>query len=253
MSTHNVMKKTILTAVLCALPILAYAIPQIISYQGKLNDKNGVPVQGNVTMTFAIYSSPSGTTSLWNETQAINVSSGIFKVELGSVQSIPDTVFIKDSLYLGIQIGSDTEMVPRQRITSGAFAYKAKTVEVEVPIGAILAWAKNLSVGLTLPRGWVECSGQVLNDAESPLNGIAIPDLNGIGGIKSFLRGSSTSGTVGGADNHTHWVEVGAPYGGSNSYGAGTGKYNGHQHNGTTTSSSNLPSFYEVVWIMKIK
>ena len=42
-----------------------------------------------------------------------------------------------------------------------------------------------------LPWGWVECNGQTLNDADSPLDGLAIPDLNG---ERMFLRGGETSG-----------------------------------------------------------
>jgi len=39
-----------------------------MSYQGKLNDKNGVPVSGSVTMTFTIYDAATGGNALWTET-----------------------------------------------------------------------------------------------------------------------------------------------------------------------------------------
>ena len=61
------------------------------------------------------------------------------------------------------------------------------------PIGSIVAWDKNLTGTPALPSGWVQCDGQTLNDADSPLNGQVIPNLNG---TAKFLRGSSVSGTM---------------------------------------------------------
>ncbi len=60
-----------------------------------------------------------------------------------------------------------------------------------VPVGAIMPWHKNLAATPDLPKGWVECNGQILDDPESPYHGQTIPNLNGEG---RFLRGSNTSG-----------------------------------------------------------
>lgn len=70
------------------------------------------------------------------------------------------------------------------------------------PVGAIVAWAKNLTgVSTNLPTGWVECDGQVLADTNSLLYGQVIPNLNGASGApQRFLRGAPTSGATGGAD-----------------------------------------------------
>lgn len=75
-----------------------------------------------------------------------------------------------------------------------------------VPIGAIVAWHKNIAAALPpLPDNWVECNGGTISDAESPIDGEAIPDLNG---DARFLRGGSTSGTEEAEDtlipNHSH-------------------------------------------------
>lgn len=42
-----------------------------------------------------------------------------------------------------------------------------------------------------LPESWLECDGSVVADADSPLDGLTIPDLNGDG---RFIRGGSTAG-----------------------------------------------------------
>ena len=70
-----------------------------------------------------------------------------------------------------------------------------------LPIGSLMAWAKTITGVPALPSGWVQCDGQVLSDADSPLNGQTMPALNA---ANVFLRGNSTSGTTGGADTHTH-------------------------------------------------
>jgi len=99
-----------------------------------------------------------------------------------------------------------------------------------------------------LPDNWVQCNGQTLSDADSPYNGATIPDLNADAGTKRFLRGATGSGATGGSENHTHGTPVSA---------TGTSRYSTtniiERHGTTTDSTSTLPSYYEVVWIMRIK
>jgi hypothetical protein len=111
--------------------------------------------------------------------------------------------------------------------------------EVFMPIGSIVAWDKSLTGTPSLPAGWVECDGSVLSDSESPLNGQTIPSLNA---TNKFLRGSTTSGGTGGADSHSHTIST-APV----STGAVTAYYS------PTGSNSNLPEYYSIVWIMRVK
>jgi hypothetical protein len=53
--------------------------------------------------------------------------------------------------------------------------------EISVPVGGIIGWHKSFANVPALPASgkWVECNGQVLADAGSPLNGQTIPNLNG--------------------------------------------------------------------------
>lgn len=246
-----------LLVIISLLPLsVAYAIPNLISYQGILNDDSGVPISSTVSMTFRIYDVATGGTAIWSETQSVQVSNGLFNVELGSVQQLPLSVFMQDTLYLGIQVGADPEMAPRQRIASGSYTYRAaqadnaaqadmatEVEEVIVPVGSIIAWAKSLSGVPALPEGWVECNGQTLSDPESPLDGQVIPALNGSIGTQRFLRGSITSGATGGLDSHSHSsIATGGAIGGSGDY----------LRQGIH-STNHLPPYYNVVWIMKTK
>ena len=68
-----------------------------------------------------------------------------------------------------------------------------------VPIGVVLPWFKDIPGVPALGENFVECNGQVLNDAESPLDGQFMPDINT--GAQRFIRGGLSSGTLGGIDS----------------------------------------------------
>lgn len=261
---------TCLAAILLLAGATAHAVPNLISYQGQLNDAGGQPVNGTVAFTFSIYDVPTGGAPLWTENQTLGVSNGVFSVQLGAVQPVPSSLFTPEALYLGIRAGADEEMTPRQRLTSAPYAHQA---ELAVPIGSILPWAKSIPGIPAISDGWVECNGQTLADAESPLNGQAIPDLNGTSGIPRFLRGGSTSGTYAGSSQHHHlWLDndsytsggydVETTNGGSSNtdqnyvFGAAGERINvggsipGDRY---TAFGDSAPPYYQVVWIMRVK
>jgi hypothetical protein len=105
----------------------AIAIPHMLSFQGKLTDTLGQPVpNGNYSVAFKLYTVPSGGSAFWNETQNVATKAGLFGVLLGAVTPIgalPDA----GTLYLAMKVGADPEMMPRVRIVSAAYAFKADT------------------------------------------------------------------------------------------------------------------------------
>lgn len=119
-------------------------------------------------------------------------------------------------------------------------------------VGTIKAYHKAMS-GIpsnNFTAFWAECDGSTLSDSESPLDGVALPDLLT---PSSFLRGDETSGTVGGADTHTHAFTSGTP---SALDGSGSGSASGsavHTHTGTTDADTTVPKHMTVVWIIKKK
>jgi hypothetical protein len=111
-----------------------------IPYQGRLADKNGAPLTQTVNMIFRLYSAASGGSPLWEEqwtgSNSVQVSDGLFNVMLGSLTPIPQAVITGNSnLYLGITVGTDSEMSPRVQLGSVPFATQALTV----PDGSITA------------------------------------------------------------------------------------------------------------------
>ena len=129
--------------------------------------------------------------------------------------------------------------------TNNAVARQSYVDATMPPVGSVVAWVKSFpNTPTNIPPKWVECSGQVLSDADSPYDGQTIPALNA---SKRFLRGNTTSGTEGGTTTHSHSVSIG---GGSGNTGA-----NARANAGTygTSGSAHYPPFYEVVWIMRVK
>ena len=107
------------------------AVPGVINYQGSLSDAGGNPVNATFNITFTLYDVDAGPgTTLWQEVQSVTVTNGQFSVQLGADALNPlDPALVDDPIFLGVQVGGDAEMTPRQKFTSTAFAFKAKTVE----------------------------------------------------------------------------------------------------------------------------
>ncbi len=116
------------------LPSSLEGVPGTISYQGTLTTALGEPVNGTVAMTFRLYSVPTGGSALWTETRmggnAVPVSNGLFHVQLGSLTPISESILRTETLYLGVQIASDSEMTPREVVGAVPMA-------VTVPDGAV--------------------------------------------------------------------------------------------------------------------
>jgi len=104
------------------------AVPQTINYQGYLTDSGGTPVDGTVQMTFRIYDVATGGIALWTETQSsVTVSDGIYSVVLGSVT--PISLSFDTQYFLGIEVETDGEMIPRQALTSVGYAFSSNMAD----------------------------------------------------------------------------------------------------------------------------
>lgn len=123
------------------------------------------------------------------------------------------------------------------------------------PVGAVIAWLQNLAgVPSTLPDGFVVCDGRTIADAGSPLNGVTIPNLvnfpsdtNHQIGANRFLRGDTVSGRSGGSETHHHTLSDVV------SLCSGSGSLKSAAAATQTDDFPTLPTYYSVVWIMRIK
>jgi len=106
-----------------------------MNYQGYLTNAAGVPISGTVQMVFSVYYVPTGgtATALWTETQNVTVTNGIYNVNLGEVT--PMTLAFDVQYYLGVAVGTDPEMTPRQTLTSMGYAFRAEVANTVVGSG----------------------------------------------------------------------------------------------------------------------
>ena len=170
----------------------ATGVPNFINYQGKLTSTSGVPLTGTYSMIFTIYEAESGGTSQWTETQSsVTVNKGIFSVILGSgADGNPETtgdnnpispyVFYDSNRWIGVKVGTDSEMTPRQRLTSVPYAYSADNLGGGK---VVVDSAGRVGIGTTSPeeRLHIKHAGaaELLIDASdgTPDNGNAFLDL----------------------------------------------------------------------------
>jgi hypothetical protein len=112
--------------------IPALAVPDLLQYQGRLTDAGGAPLNGTFSVVFSVYIAAEGGSAIYQETNNVVVNNGLFNILLGSVTPIPSSLFNNDQLFLGITVGSDAEMTPRQQIASVAFAQRAAVAETVI-------------------------------------------------------------------------------------------------------------------------
>ena len=95
-----------------------------VSYQGRLLDPGtGQPKpDGAYTMTFSLYNVDGATTPIWIETKSVLVSGGLFSIRLGDTVPLTPGLFNGQALWVGVKIGGDPEMTPRQSITVAPYA-----------------------------------------------------------------------------------------------------------------------------------
>jgi hypothetical protein len=140
-------------------------VPGLIPFQAVLTGSTGARVDdGNYTVTFAFYSSAIGGTPLWSETQEVATAAGLFSTQLGGINPITPSTVATDELWLGLTVGSDAEMTPRQRVGSAIYAMVAgqlanpKNPTIILSHDGILkqtitcATPRN-TLGLPMPRG----------------------------------------------------------------------------------------------------
>jgi len=108
--------------------MLQAAPPNLVNYQGNLTDTGGTPADGDFPMTFRIFDAATSGLLLYEETQTVTVTNGIYNVLIGAgtvtVGSFDPALFSAAQRWLEVKVGTEV-LTPRQRIVSVAYALQA--------------------------------------------------------------------------------------------------------------------------------
>ena len=107
---------------------------RILSFQGRLTDSLGNPITTATNVQFKLYNVSTGGTPLYTAGPCSITpdQDGIFSTLIGSDcgSEIPNSVFTENpNVYLGVTVGADSEMTPRQPIANVGYAINAETLQ----------------------------------------------------------------------------------------------------------------------------
>lgn len=113
------------TFVCLAASVASAQIPDELNHQGLLVGADGLPMQGQVTLDFALYQQLEGGDVLWSEQYQVLLVDGYYYVPLGAQQPIGAAIE-QGARYLGVRLnGAAQELSPRQLLRSVPFALSA--------------------------------------------------------------------------------------------------------------------------------
>jgi hypothetical protein len=165
-------------------------------------------------------------------------SSGI-TMAVGASSPTTERLRITQAGNVGVGLTSPNRNLEVSGTISASAVYSGGAL-VGVPVGVIVPWHKSMTNVPVLPPQWVECNGQTISDAQSPMNGQAVPNLNGqvyAGGRGYYLRGGTTSGNF---NNSSYNTSNAAKY----QFGSGSGTYYGIGYGViNNTESGNVDSY----------
>ena len=98
----------------------AAVLNDVVQVQGRLTDASGSPINGSRSITAAIYDVSVGGTARCSDADTVSVANGLFTMAMDFCTA---SDFNGDQLWLGIKVGSDPEMTPRQAIYAVPYAW----------------------------------------------------------------------------------------------------------------------------------
>ena len=123
-------------------------VPTTMNFQGRLTNPSGSALaDGTYNMTFRLYSVSTGGSAIWTEqrlvsaSQGVQVANGLFSIQLGSITSIPASLFASGNLFLEVELPTpatatsaspswtEGAMTPRNPVSTSAYSFNSETLD----------------------------------------------------------------------------------------------------------------------------
>ena len=159
----------------------------VLTHQGHILLSDSTPITGVETLTFTIYDE--NDTNLWSESLDITFDGGYYTVVLGESEAFPEDLFDGIDLYMGIQVGTNAEMAPYNRVTSVPYAIMAGSVTGQVDaVGGLTVDGQEV---INSSLQWVGEIGEDSGLDADLLRGLTPEEIAAMG-----LTGTGTEGTI---------------------------------------------------------
>lgn len=144
----------------------AYAVPNLVNYQGTLLDNNNIPVtQANVPIIISIWDDATSTATAnrkYQENHTVNVDDGVFSLQIGSGSSAigtfnPALFDTAGNLFLQLNINGE-DLLPRVRFLTAPYTMQSEN---------------SARFGNQLPTFYATASA--LSSLQSQVNALQIP------------------------------------------------------------------------------
>ena len=178
------MKRSILIFVAALISFSFLSFPQTITTQGVLRDDQGYSVDdGDYDMTFTIYDAETGGNQIWQTAKTVQVTNGVYNVTLGSDTDPLNMLNSDKSYWLGVKIGTDSEMIPRLKLNLSPYEFAKLSGDENV-----FPAAGSAGIGTTSPASRFD----IYSGGKTGLQIFNPIDVNGSTGALTI--GNSTSG-----------------------------------------------------------
>lgn len=123
--------------------------PPVLQYQARLLNTAGQPLTATgLNVTFRIWDAANGGAVIYTESQTLDVVGGLLSAPIGTVTPLPSAIFSTSAnRWLGITVGTDSEMTPRQRLGSTAYAIRADSARAADDVPNAEITPKSVTVG----------------------------------------------------------------------------------------------------------
>lgn len=217
-----------IVSLLVLVPSIAFAFPRELPHQGRLTDALGEPLDGTYDVHFTLWDAPSLGNDLWTETLSVDAADGYYATVLGTTvgNELQDAWFEDNAaLYLGIAIGTEPEMTPRQRLMPAPYALVAGSVDggsvaasdVSVTGPLTLGTVTEGACGTTVGDGTLRWNGT--DDVVEVCVGTAWEGLTGSGGNDGSTAANAASSCDALHTSHpslpsnAYWIDLDGPTG----------------------------------------